>query len=112
MRYCVCLMLFLTACMLTNSSVAQKNDKNQMDQYKQKFGVKGGYNYSTLHGSTPTFNADSKNGFMVAAFYSAGGGTGMGYRTELVYSRQGYSYDSTNTKINVRQDYIYLPQFT
>ena len=110
MRQKMFLLTLLSVSILTATSVAQKN--NQMNQYKQKLGIKGGYNYSRIAGSTPSFKPDSKNGFMVAAFYSAGGGSGMGYRTELVYSRQGFSYDSTGTKMNVRQDYIYLPQFT
>jgi hypothetical protein len=110
MKYSVFLLSIFAVAMLNSSAVAQKTP--DMSQYKPKFGVKGGYNYSKLYGSSASFKSEAKNGFMVAVFYSAGGGTGMGYRTELVFSRQGFSYDSTGSKIKVKQDYIYLPQFT
>ena len=36
----------------------------------------------------------------------------MGYRTEVVFSRQGYSFDNGGTNTDVLHDYIYLPQLT
>jgi opacity protein-like surface antigen len=101
-----CLMLIAASC-ITSVTMGQTKD------FKPKFGLKAGYNISKITGSTPNFSPDNKSGFMFAGFYSAGGvKSGFGYRTELVFSRQGYSYDSSGTKINVKQDYLYLPQFT
>jgi len=98
---------------MAGSANAQTQKTNNMaDQMKPKFGVKGGYNIAKMTGSTPSFSPGNKSGFMVAAFYSPSGGSGMGYRTEIAFSRQGFSYDSMGNKMNVRQDYIYLPQFT
>jgi hypothetical protein len=99
----------LVLVMIAGNLQAQKTNANQ---FKPKFGVKGGYNIAKMTGSTPSFKPDTKNGFMVAAFYSPSGTTGFGYRTELVFSRQGFSYDSSGKQISVKQDYIYLPQFT
>src|SRR5688500_5191940 len=110
MRQKMFLLTLLSVSILTATSVAQKN--NQMNQYKQKLGIKGGYNYSRIAGSTPSFKPDSKNGFMVAAFYSAGGGTGMGYRTELVYSRKGLSYYYNCNKKKVQQEQSYWKTLT
>jgi len=102
---------FLITASLTFSASAQKQP--DASQYKTKLGLKAGYNLSMLAGAkTVNFNPEHSSGFMFAGFFSMGGGTGWGYRTELVFSRQGYSYDSMNNKINVRQDYIYLPQLT
>jgi len=36
----------------------------------------------------------------------------MGYRTEVVFSRQGYNYDDGGKNTDVMNDYIYLPQLT
>jgi hypothetical protein len=113
MRYFLFLLSFVTASVISQSSFAQRNPDNvKPPKPTPKFGIKGGYNIAKMYGSTPSFKPGTKDGFMVAGYYSAGGGSGMGYRTELVFSRQGFSYDSTGKKINVKQDYIYMPQFT
>ena len=107
MKYPVLLLCIFTL-VFNNASFSQEK-KNKPHP---KYGIKGGYNIAKMYGSSPTFKPDAKNGFMVAGYYSAGGGSGMGYRTELVFSRQGFSYDSAGNKMNVKQDYVYLPQFT
>ena len=56
----------------------------ELDALKPRFGVKAGYNIAKVTGSSVNFTPDTKNGFMVAAFYSPGAKTGVGYRTELV----------------------------
>ena len=100
--------VFLTAAFSFTASAQKQPDPNQ---FKSKLGIKGGYNIAKIAGVKNTnFDPGNKNGFMVAAFMGLGGGTGRGYRTEIVFSRQGFSYDSMNNKIKVKQDYIYLPQ--
>jgi hypothetical protein len=47
----------------------------------------------------------------VSAFYSTPS-KGLGYRTELVFSRQGFSFDASGKMQNVSQDYIYMPHLT
>lgn len=93
------LLLLFSSCTLTLAQNA----------YKPKLGLKGGYNWSYLTGSQAGFNKDSKSGFMVAAFY-APSSSGKGYRTEIVFSRQGYSFDNGGRNTDVLNDYIYLPQ--
>lgn len=47
---------------------------------------------------------------MFGAFFSPSNKGGFGYRSELVFSRQGFSYDNNGSRQDVQIDYIYLPQ--
>ena len=77
-----------------------------------KFGIKAGYNVAKLTGSTPNYSPDAKNGFMVAAFFAPASRSGIGYRSELVFSRQGFGFDESGKQTSVVSDYVYMPQFT
>jgi hypothetical protein len=83
-----------------------------MDDTQPRFGIKAGYNVAKVTGSTTSYSPDTKNGFMVAAFYSPATKSGFGYRSELVFSRQGFGFDEGGTKNSITSDYLYLPQFT
>ncbi len=63
----------------------------------QSLGIKAGYNWSYISGSSEGFKKESNNGFMIGAFY-APVSRGLGFRTEIVFSRQGYSFDNGGTK--------------
>jgi len=113
MKFLLSAVIFLTAAFSFSASAQKQPKQPNMNQYKTKLGLKAGYNIAFISGVKNTnFDPNHKEGFMVAGFFGMGGGTGMGYRTELVFSRQGFSYDSMNNKINIKQDYIYLPQLT
>ena len=90
-------------------SYAQKT--NPANEYKPKFGLKGGFNWTYLTGSKEGFTPNTKTGFMVGGFYSTTT-NGLGFRSEIVFSRQGYSYDDGGHNTDILNDYIYLPQFT
>jgi len=83
---------------------AQKNSET-------KAGIKAGWNFNKLAGQSADVNFHSKSGFMVAGFF-APPAKGVGYRSELVFSRQGFSYDNNGSRQDIQTDYIYLPQFT
>jgi hypothetical protein len=74
-------------------------------------GLKAGYNFAKVTGAA-SVNAANNNGFHIGAFYSPGGGQtkGRGYRTEIIYSKQGYNFATGNTTGAVQLDYILLPQ--
>lgn len=74
-----------------------------------KLGLKGGYNWSYVTGKAEGITKDNKTGFMVSAFY-APVSNGRGFRSEIVFSRQGYSFDNGGRNTDVLNDYIYLPQ--
>jgi hypothetical protein len=88
---------------------------NAQDKKEKKvigLGLKAGYNFAKVTGAS-SINAANNNGFHIGAFYSPGSANqakGRGYRTEIIYSRQGYNFASGNTTGEVRLDYILLPQ--
>jgi hypothetical protein len=107
------LIFLICMVMLTICTNAQKNNTttNTPADFQPKFGFKAGYNWSYITGSSEGFNKDTRDGFMVSAFF-APPAKGVGYRTELVFSRQGYTYDDGGKNTDVALDYIYLPQLT
>lgn len=104
-------MYTLLACVAFASVHAQDNQwKKEADAYKQHFGLKAGTNWSYLTGSKEGFKPGNKTGFMVGAFYAPTTRTGKGFRSEVIFSRQGYSFDNGGKSTEVMNDYIYLPQ--
>lgn len=93
-------------------SAEMQQQLKEIADRKPKFGIKAGYNVAKITGSATHFSPDTKNGFMVAAFYSPGAKSGLGYRTELVFTRQGFGFDENGMQTNVTSDYIYMPHFT
>lgn len=81
-------------------------------EMRPKFGLKAGYNIAKVKGSTPSYSPDNENGFMVGAFFSPTTKTGVGYRSEVVFSRQGFAFDESGKMQEVTQDYVYMPNFT
>jgi hypothetical protein len=90
----------------------QSFSQAQVNKMKPKLGLKIGYNYAKLVGTTPNFSPKSNNGFMVSGFFAPATRGGMGYRTEIVFSRQGFSFDEAGKLQHVTQDYIYMPHLT
>ena len=76
---------------------------------KSKFGIKAGYNYSNVIGSKSIFDPQKNVGYMAAVFFSSSQRNGLGYRSEFVYSRQGYSFDDGGKTTAVKNDYLYMP---
>ena len=101
----------LTALLMASVALAQTTDVEKIqDQYKQRFGLKAGYNWSYLTGSAAGFKPDNRSGFMVSGFYAPATRSGKGFRSEIVFSRQGYSFDNGGKNTEVLNDYLYLPQ--
>jgi opacity protein-like surface antigen len=109
--------LLLVGCLIGTQLQAQmpqntQDMKKAQKSMRPKIGLKAGYNYAYLYGSTPDFSKGSQNGFMAAIFFSPHTHGGLGYRTELIFSRQGFSFDSSGQVQHVRQDYIFMPHLT
>src|SRR5437764_6991563 len=99
---------FLFSCAFAQNT----NSPNyKASDFKPQFSFKVGYNWSYITGTSQGFNNDTKTGFMVAGFF-APPSKGLGFRTELVFSRQGYTYDNGGSNTDVLNDYIYLPQLS
>lgn len=80
-------------------------------EFSGKAGIKAGYNINRLAGQSVDIRFQNKSGFMIAGYFSTST-KGLGYRTELVFSRQGFSYDDNGKRQDVQTDYLYLPQLT
>ena len=106
------LMTFFSNAQTTASTEDFKKELKNLSDMKSMFGIKAGYNVARLTGSTPEYRPDSKNGFMVAVCYSPTPRKGFGYRSEIVFSRQGFGFDETGKQTSVVSDYLYMPQFT
>ena len=75
-----------------------------------KLGLKAGYNWSYATASETGLTLNGKSGYLFGGFLATPVHSGRGFRTEIVYSHQGYSFDNGGQNTDVENDYIYLPQ--
>jgi hypothetical protein len=76
---------------------------------KMKIGIKAGLNFSNIT-KAASINAQSRSGFMAGAFIAVPSRGIMGYRSEIIFSKQGYDYKTGRTTGSVDLNYILLPQ--
>ena len=80
---------------------------------KAHFGIKGGLNFSNAKNATNLASFKSKEGFMVGGFMAAGSSkNGMGFRTELIFTRQNLSVETAGKPSTINSDYISIPHLT
>jgi hypothetical protein len=107
---------FLLACLLTAAALngqAQTDLKEfNIQPNRKQVGIKAGYNWSYVTANNSGFSTGNKSGFTVGAFYAPPPRDGKGFRSEIVFSRQGYSFDDGGKNTDVLNDYVYLPQLT
>ncbi len=92
------------------SSYQKPNDSSHHHFKQIGLGVEAGLNYSNVTGAS-SINSGSRSGFMAGIVYMPGGFTShiFGYRTELLFSQQGYSFSSNTTTGNVKLNYLIMP---
>ena len=73
-----------------------------------QIGVKGGLNFAKVSNASD-INSESKSGFHIGVFLAPPSKSLISSRTELLFSRQGYDYKSTNSG-TVDLDYIQFGQ--
>lgn len=109
-------LLFFAACLfILNASSAQirrfsadkpadkSADKNK--SHKIGIGLKAGLNFANVT-STASLNNSSRTGFVAGIFLAPSSHGILGYRTELLFSRQGYDYKNNRNTGSVNLDYI------
>jgi len=74
-----------------------------------QFGIKAGVNFASVTNASD-ISASNESGFMVGVFLAPPSTGIMGFRTELIYSKQGYNYKTGTNTGTVNLDYILLPQ--
>jgi len=75
-----------------------------------QIGVKAGLNFTDVT-NVSSINHHSSSGFNVGVFYTTPYTSVIGSKTELVFSRQGYNYETSSVTGNVNLDYIMLPTY-
>ncbi len=90
------------------SPYAKANDSTHHKQIG--LGVEVGFNYANVTGAS-SINTSPRSGFMAGVVYMPGGFTShiLGYRTELIFSQQGYNFSSNTTTGNVKLNYLIMP---
>jgi hypothetical protein len=74
-----------------------------------QIGLKAGVNFANVTNAS-SINSSNRSGFMIGAFLSPSSKGIISSRTELIYSKQGYSFASGTQTGKVDLDYIILPQ--
>jgi hypothetical protein len=75
-----------------------------------QFGLKAGLNFTDVT-NVASVNNHSSSGFNVGVFYTTPYTKVLGSKTELVFSRQGYNYETGQVTGKVNLDYIMLPTY-
>ena len=78
---------------------------------QQSFGIKAGVNLTNLK-SGSYIQSSNRAGYMIGAYLSPKSKRMLGYRSEIIYSRQAYEFSSSSGYGSVKQDYLLLPQLT
>ena len=72
-------------------------------------GIKAGLNFANIT-DVSGFNNNSRTGYMIGGYFSPGKKKLLGFRSEIILSRQGYDYKTSTNTGNVNLDYLLLPQ--
>lgn len=72
-------------------------------------GLKAGLNFANIS-DVSGFNNNSRTGYLIGGYFSPGAKKFLGFRSELILSRQGYNYTTATNTGNVNLDYLLLPQ--
>jgi len=75
-----------------------------------QLGIKAGLNFSNVT-NVSSVNNQSSSGFNAGIFYTTPYTRVIGSKTELVFSRQGYNYETGAVSGKVNLDYIMLPTY-
>lgn len=78
-------------------------------QFGINIAVKAGVNFANITNASQ-INADTRTGYMIGGYISPKSKKGIGYRSEIILSRQGYDYRTSTNTGNVNLDYLLLPQ--
>lgn len=97
--------------LVTSGAYAQDNRNNGVSgSAKPRLGIKAGLNFLSLPKvKSPNQTVESSTGFFAGAYYAVPAKR-LGYRTELIFSRQGYNYKTSSQTGDVMLNCLVLPQ--
>src|SRR5215212_1637678 len=74
-----------------------------------QIGVKAGVNFANVR-NVSSFNSSGRSGFMIGVFLAPPSKGLLSYKTELIFSQQGYDYATNTSTGSVNLNYIIMPQ--
>jgi hypothetical protein len=105
-------LILLIAFALPLTSLGQSNPEQPEHSKPKKqakgIGIKAGLNFANVR-NTGSVNTSNQTGFMGGVFFAPPTGGVIGYRSELIYSRQGYNFATQSNTGNVNLDYLIMP---
>lgn len=93
--------LFIVFLLLTGTSASSHS--------QIKIGLKAGLNFANVTNAAG-INAGNRTGYMIGGFISSKAKKIIGFRSEILLSRQGYDYKTNRNTGTVNLDYLLLPQ--
>ena len=72
-------------------------------------GIKAGLNFANVTNAS-SINAENRTGYLLGGFIATKSKKLLGFRSELILSRQGYDYKTNTNTGTVNLDYLLLPQ--
>ena len=75
-----------------------------------QIGVKAGLNFANVT-KVSSINSSSRSGFHAGLFFATSSKKILGSKTELLFSRQGYDYESNTNSGKVDLNYLLLPEY-
>ncbi|HLY70873.1 MAG TPA: porin family protein [Puia sp.] len=111
---CCCLLLLICTCCFaqtsTRDSVRQNKEmKRKNDQGGIGIGFKFGLNFANVTNAA-SINSGSQTGFHAGIFISPPTRSILSSHTEIIFSRQGYNYESDSSSGSVKLNYLTLAQ--
>lgn len=111
--------IYFTSILLLAFSFAQAQDTTGTNTGKKEkkepkpgigLGLKVGTNFANVTNASD-IDASKTTGFLAGLYYAPGSGKQvLGFRTEFIYSKQGYDYKKGTSTGTVKLDYILMPQ--
>ncbi len=78
-------------------------------QFGLNIGIKAGVNFANVTKASE-INTGNHTGYLVGGYISPKPKKAIGFRSEIILSRQGYDYKTNTNTGNVNLDYLLLPQ--
>ena len=105
------LLFLLPASIFISQNTFGQTGASKTVSTKMGLGFRVGLNYAKVSSSSDSFQYRYKPRLMVAIFLAPPSSGIIGYRTELLYSKQGFDYTDPQGKTgSVSNDYLMLPQ--
>jgi hypothetical protein len=99
-------------CLLSTHIVSAQADgegANALKKAKRSIGIKAGASYSLMP-AFKSFSVSDNFGFFAGGYIAPPSASRVGFRSELLLTRQGYDYASSRQTGNVMLTYLMLPQ--